>query len=301
MSGNHNHSHSKEFPLILALLLTISFFGVEIAAGILSKSLALLSDAAHMLTDVVAIAVALISIKISKKPADKKRTFGYYRFEVLAPAFNAILLMLMSIYILYESYLRLIDKNKVEINTYVMLFVSITGLIINVICLKILSHDKNESLNIKGAYLEILSDMISSFGVIIAAIIIKLTHWQWVDSAIAVAIGLWIIPRSWILFKDSINILLEGVPDGIQLEEIKNAILSISGIIGLHDLHVWAIAQNKISLSVHIIYAKTNHYEQHFILKKLRKMLDDDFQITHSTIQFEIEPCEQANEAHHNE
>ena len=294
----HDHSQTKENPLLIALFLTGTFFFVELVAGFLSGSLALISDASHMLTDVISIAIALIAIKISNKPADRKRTFGYYRFEVLAPAFNAMMLLCMSLYILYEAYERLFKKNNVLIQTWVMLTVAIIGLLINTICLKILSIGRNSNLNMKGAYLEVLSDMIGSFGVILGAIIIKVTNWQWVDSAIAIAIACWIIPRSWILFRDSINILLEGVPDGIHIEEIQMAILSIPGVIGIHDLHVWGLSSNKISLSVHVVHS-LSHQGQHQILFQVRELLNHKFNISHATIQCEIEPCEQSNDSHH--
>ena len=295
---HHDHSQVKESPLLLALLLTGAFFIVELVAGFLAGSLALISDAAHMLTDLVAIIIALIAIKIAKKPADRKRTFGYYRFEILAPAFNAIMLLCMSIYILYEAYERIMNKNNMVIQPWVMLNIALIGLIINLICLKILSTGKDSSLNMKGAYLEVLSDMISSVGVIFGAIIIKVTGWQWVDSAIAIAIACWIIPRSWNLFKDSINILLEGVPDNINIDEIQNAILEIPGVVGIHDLHIWALSTHKISLSVHVVHSLSDK-GQHQILVQVREMLVYKFHISHSTIQCEIEPCEQAHDVHH--
>ena len=221
----HNHTHNfkntKEKPLFLALLLTGTFFFVELFTGIFSGSLALISDSAHMLTDVVGICIALVAIKIAKRPADLKRTYGYYRFEILAPSFNAFLLLFVGIYIIYESYERFTNKQNVELKIGPMFWVAVVGLVINLISMKILSSGSKDNLNLKGAYLEVMNDMLSSVGVIIAAVLIKFTGWQWLDSIVAIAIAGFIIPRTWSLLKDSINILLEGVPKGIHIENIK--------------------------------------------------------------------------------
>jgi len=294
----HNHSHgfskAKEKPLIIALLLTGTFFFVELFTGIFSGSLALISDATHMLTDVIGIAIALVAIKIAKRPADLKRTYGYYRFEILAPSFNAFLLFFVGIYIIYESYERFMNKDTVDLKIGPMFFVAIAGLIINLISMKILSSGKDGNLNLKGAYLEVMSDMISSVGVIIAAILIKFTGWKWVDSIIAIAIALFIIPRTWSLLKDSINILLEGVPKGIKLENINSELSKIEGVLNIHDLHIWAISSDKINFTAHIVYSK--NYDQNKILNEIKEVLEHKFHITHVTIQLELENCGQDRE-----
>ncbi len=288
----HNHTYeAKEKPLLFALLLTGLFFFIELFAGIFSGSLALISDAAHMLTDVVGIAIAFISIKIAKKPADLKRTFGYYRFEILASSFNSILLFFVGIYILYESFNRFFYNEQFEIKTGVMLWVAIAGLLINVICLKILTSGKEQSLNIKGAYLEVFSDMLSSVGVIIAALIIQFTNIKWIDSIIAILIAIWIFPRTWSLLKDSINILLEGVPKEFNLENIKNEIVLLNGISNIHDLHIWAITSGKVNFSCHVVYR--NDHSPEDILNAIKILLADKFHIHHVTIQLELADCGQ--------
>lgn len=295
MGSNHNHSisrNSKEKPLLWALILTFSFMLVEIIGGIVTGSLALLSDAAHMVTDVTALSIALFAVKMSKRPADLMRTFGYHRFEILAAAFNTILLFFVAIYILYEAYQRVFYPP--EIHSIGMFVIAGIGLIINFISMRLLAADKNKSLNIKGAYLEVWSDMISSVGVIIAALIIYATGWAWVDSVMAVFIGLWILPRAWVLFKQSINVLLEGVPDGIDLNQLKEKAYKVKGVLDIHELHVWAITSDKISLTAHIVIDP--QYDHEHVFANLREILLSDFHISHTTFQHERERCLDADD-----
>ena len=296
----HDHSHaaagnSNERALWLSLGLTGAFMIAEVITGVLSNSLALISDAAHMFTDTAALAIALVAIRVGKRPADKKRTFGYYRFEILAAAFNAILLFLVALYILFEAYQRFSHPPAIE--STAMLVVACVGLVINLISMHLLSGGKDESLNIKGAYLEVWSDMLGSAGVIIGAIVIMTTGWTWVDSAVAVAIGLWVMPRTWQLLRVSLNILLEGVPEGVGMLEIDEAVRAVPGVISTHDLHVWAITSNKLSLTVHVVTDVAD--EKVFdLLAAIRKMLAERFDVVHTTVQIERTPCELADGAH---
>lgn len=298
MGAGHSHvkpGQGNVRALWIALLLTSTFMVAEVVGGILTGSLALISDAAHMFTDTAALAISLAAIRIGQRPADTRRTFGYYRFEILAAAVNAILLFLVALYIIYEAYQRI--KNPAEIETIGMLIVASLGLVVNLISMRLLSGGKEASLNIKGAYLEVWSDMLGSVGVILGALVIRFTGWSWVDSAIAVAIGLWVLPRTWSLLKSSMNVLLEGVPEGIGMAEVEQAILSVPGIKSVHDLHVWAITSGKTSLTVHVVctgdcqdYPKT--------LKAIRFKLSEQFDIHHATVQLEEQPCEQATGLH---
>jgi cobalt-zinc-cadmium efflux system protein len=298
MGSGHSHGVSagqNERPLWIALSLTTIFLLAEVIGGILANSLALISDAAHMFTDAAALAISLTAIRIGRRPADSTRTFGYYRFEILAAAFNAILLFLVAIYILYEAYDRL--KNPPEIQSGAMLVIAVLGLIINLISMRLLSAGKNESLNVKGAYLEVWSDMLGSIGVIVGALVIRWTGWSWVDSAVAVAIGLWVLPRTWILLKQSINVLLEGVPEGIGVADVRAAILGCPGVTSIHDLHIWSISSGKTSLSVHVVCEATNT-DWPAMLDAVRQKLETEFDIHHATIQLERIACEQAKEVH---
>jgi cobalt-zinc-cadmium efflux system protein len=296
----HDHSHGvvedgNEKSLWWALGLTTTFMIVEVVAGVLSNSLALISDAAHMFTDTAALAIALAAIRIGKRAADKQRTFGYYRFEILAAAFNAILLFLVAMYILYEAWQRF--QSPPEVQSTAMLIVAIVGLVVNVISMRLLMGRKDESLNVKGAYLEVWSDMLGSAGVIGGAIIIKFTGWAWVDTVVAVGIGFWVLPRTWTLLRESLNILLEGVPEGVEFERIEAALAKVDGVKSVHDLHVWAISIGKLSLTVHIVSAWPVE-RQNELLLAVRHLVEETFKIYHSTVQIEQTPCDQAD-GHH--
>ena len=241
-----------------------------------------------MCSDVAALVIALLAIQISKRKADSKRTFGYYRFEILAAVLNAVILMVVAIYIFYEAYQRLFTPHIVESTT--MLFVAGIGLIVNTIAITLLHIGSKHSLNVRAAYLEAWADMLGSIGVIVAGLLIRYTGWAPIDSIIAVGIGLWVLPRLWILLKESINILLEGVPEGIELAEITGSLAKIPGVTEVHDLHVWALSSGKISLTVHLVIDKTQQSEQ-TILKAASEIIEGKFRVTHSTIQIEVEPC----------
>lgn len=251
----HDHSHAtvtedNAKKLSFALALTVTFLIVEVIAGFVTQSLALLSDAAHMFTDAAALAIALAAIKIGKLPADNKRNFGYQRFEILAALFNALMLFVVAIYIVYEAYQRL--SQPAEIQSLGMLMVAGLGLIVNLISMRILFSSASDSLNMKGAYLEVFSDALGSVGVIVAAILIYFTGWMWVDTVIAVLIGFWVLPRTWILLKQSIHILLEGVPEEIDIEKLRSDLLLLEGVEGIHQLKVWAITSKNIHLTAHL-------------------------------------------------
>ena len=296
MSATHTHalptSQNEKF-LWIALGLTSSFLIAEVIGGIVTGSLALLSDAAHMFTDASALAISLAAMRIAKRPADLRRTFGYHRFEILAAAFNAILLFLVAIYILYEAYQRF--NFPAEVQPIGMLVIASIGLIVNLISMRLLSAGKDTSLNVKGAYLEVWSDMLGSIGVIAGALMIRFTGWVWVDSAIAVAIGLWVLPRTWILLKESLNILLEGVPEGMDIDEIQKSMLAVPGVISVHDFHVWAITSGKTSLTAHVVY-NTAYSPEDQLLPAVQSVLAKRFNVHHTTLQYEKTPCTQIDD-----
>ena len=259
---------------------------IEVIAGFITQSLALLSDAAHMFTDAAALAIALVAIKVGKLPADSKRTFGYQRFEILAALFNALMLFVVAIYILYEAYQRF--SQPPDIQSGGMMIVATIGLVINLISMKILFSSSQESLNIKGAYLEVLSDALGSVGVIIGAAIIYFTGWMWVDTLIAIFIGFWVLPRTWILLKQSINILLEGVPDEIDIENLRNDLLKLKGVESIHQLKVWAITSKNVHLTVHLFAPQADRNE---LYKDALEMLTHQHGITEMTLQIEDDEC----------
>ncbi len=286
MGSGHDHTATtkNEGRLIAALSLTAIFLIVEVVAGLLTRSLALLSDAAHMFTDVAGLAIALAAVRIGKRAADRQRTFGYYRFEILAAAFNAVLLFLVAGYILLEAYDRF--REPPAIQSIPMLTVAVLGLIVNFISMRLLGAGKDESLNVKGAYLEVWSDMLGSLGVIVAAIVIYLTGWFWVDAIVAVGIGLWVLPRTWQLLKETTNILLQGVPRGISVEAIETALRRMPQVSDVHSLHVWALTSGRNVISVHIV-ATQGLGDGNTFRREVESLLHAEFGFYHSTIQLE--------------
>jgi len=288
MSSGHSHGTVRagnEKALWAALALTTAFLVVEVVGAFITSSLALLSDAAHMFTDVAALGISIAAIHIARRAADRKRTFGYYRFEILAAAFNATLLFFVAIYILYEAWQRL--RTPADIQSIGMLIIASLGLVINFVSMKLLSAGSEESLNVKGAYLEVWSDMIGSLGVIAAAVIIYFTGWKWVDSVVAAGIGLWVLPRTGTLLKESVNILLQGVPKDVDIDALEGAILSVAGIKEIHDLHIWSLTSGKNVLSLHVV-ANLNERAEQDILADVGRVVRE-FKIPDLTIQVEAE------------
>lgn len=288
MGSEHAHGsaavregHQKK--LIIALALTGSFMIAEVIGAWITGSLALLSDASHMFTDTAALAISLIALQIAKRPADQKRTFGYARLEILASAFNAVLLFMVAMYILYEAYQRFFMPS--EIATGPMMWIAIGGLLTNLASMRLLASASNESLNVKGAYLEVWSDMLGSLGVIVAALIIRFTGWTWVDTVVAVAIGLWVLPRTWQLLRESLGILMEGVPQGLSVLEIESTILGVDGVAGVHDLHVWALSSGSNVLTSHVVVRSAADGD--LVLAAVINAVSNAFEIHHCTIQIE--------------
>lgn len=295
MSSGHSHAlpeNKNESTLWIALGLTSTFLIAEVVAGLLLNSLALLADAAHMFTDAAALGVSLAAVRVARRPADIRRTYGYQRFEILAAAFNALMLFGAAIYILYEAWQRF--RSPAEVQSGGMLVVATLGLIINLISMRLLSGGKDISLNVKGAYLEVWSDMLGSLGVILAAVAIRFTGWNWMDTLVAVGIGLWVLPRTWTLLRESLNILLEGVPEGVDLDSVNAALVSVPGVISIHDLHLWALTSGKNSLTVHVVHAESINSVT--LRASIQTVLAEQFQVFHTTLQLELTPCEHTDD-----
>ncbi|MGE0045916.1 MAG: cation diffusion facilitator family transporter, partial [Hyphomonadaceae bacterium] len=268
---------------------TAAVLVAEIVGGVIFRSLALISDAAHMFTDTAALAIALAAIRIGRKPADDKRTFGYRRFEILAAALNASLLFLVALYILYEAYQRFVRPQPVE--SLGMLVVAAIGLAANFIAMQVLRAGSANSVNMRGAYLEVWADMLGSIGVIVGAVIIWFTQWAWVDPVIAVAIGLWVLPRTWTLLAETTNVLLEGVPKNVSIDAVRNALHGADGVAGVHDLHVWEIAGGLPSLSAHVVLQDGANAEQ---VRVAVAAALAELHIEHVTLQVEQSVCAQS-------
>lgn len=291
--GGHGHDHTagaNSKSLLMALGLTSTFLIAEVVGGVVFKSLALLSDAAHMFTDATALAIALLAIRVGQRPADEHRTFGYRRLEVLAAAFNAVLLLLVAVYILWEGVQRILKPEPV--GSIGMLAVAVIGLLVNLISMRLLAAGKDRSLNVKGAYLEVWADMLGSVGVIAGALAIRFTGWLWVDPVVAIGIGLWVVPRTWSLLKDAGNVLMEGVPRGVSLSALRAAITQVDGVRSVHDLHVWGMSSAEADATAHVVLSEGA--DPHAVRLAVARLLKEQFDVTHVTIQTETEPCAEA-------
>lgn len=266
--------------------LTFTYFIVEVAGGLWTNSLALLSDAAHMLTDVFGLALALFAAWMSMKPTTPARTYGYYRVEILAALTNAVVLFFISFYILFEAYRRF--REPPEISSLPMLAVASIGLIVNLVGIWLLRRAAKDSLNMQGAFLEVVSDLLSSVGVLIAGAIMWFTGWYYADPIFSVVIGLFILPRTWKLMVQAVNILLEATPAHINLVEVKKAMLQVEGVGAVHDLHAWTITSGIDALSAHVVAVDTASASTVAMLsERVSAALKDQFKLDHATIQVE--------------
>lgn len=285
----HGHTHSvsasgrNKRPLMIVLGLTTAYMLAEVIGGLTTNSLALLADAGHMLTDVGGLALALLAIKFAERPATPERTYGYYRVEILAALTNAVVLIGISVFILYEAYERF--RNPPEVQSTTMLLIAVIGLVINVAGVFILRSGSKESLNMKGAYFEVLSDMLTSVGVIIAGVIMLTTGWYYADPLISAGIGLFIFPRTWALLKDAVSVLLEGTPSDVNITALRDTLSKIEGVAEIHDLHVWSLTSGVNALSVHVVLAEGNEHDD--VLQRVHDMCTDEFKIEHVTAQTE--------------
>jgi cobalt-zinc-cadmium efflux system protein len=305
MGAGHDHGDSSQIrherPLWWALGLTAVFLAAELIGAWLTNSLALLSDAAHMGTDTLALVIALTSVRLSRRAADARRTFGYVRVEALGAMVNGLMLFGVAAYILWEGWQRF--QQPPEVASTGMLVVATVGLIVNMISMRLLKAGSGESLNMKGAYLEVWSDMLGSVAVIAGAIIIKVTGWWRVDPILAVLIGLWVLPRTWVLLKDALNVLMMGVPKGVDLPKIRAELEAVPGVIEIHDLHVWALASTQPALAAHAVTAPGANEAE--VRNDATKRLAEVFSIRHVTLQTETSashcaepPCDDEHKDH---
>lgn len=300
----HNHSHhhhpdavrqrSKK-AMISVLLLSAIYMAVEVAAGLYTGSLALIADAGHMLSDVAALGLALFASYLATRAPNNEKTYGYYRSEVLAALFNAALLLALSGYILFESVHRLMAPQ--EILSGPMMFVAIGGLVVNLISMKLLAPSSEHSINARAAYLEVLADMLGSAAVIGAGVLIWLTGWTFIDPIISALIGLMIFPRTWLLLKECVHILMEGTPARIELTKLRDAIAKVPGIVDVHDLHVWTLTSSKDAMSAHVIVSAEANVD--VVLEQLNELVRHEFDLHHTTIQVERLTCKTRDDVCH--
>jgi len=290
MGHDHNHLPTEirhEKPLWWALGLTTTFLLVEVFGAFWTNSLALLSDAAHMATDTLALMIALVAVRLSRRPPDAKRTYGYARLEALGAMINGGMLFVVAGYILWEAVQRF--RAPQEIASTGMLVIAAIGLGINLVSMRLLQAGSGESLNVKGAYLEVWADMLGSVAVIIGALLIRWTGWKPIDPILAVLIGLWVLPRTWVLMREAINVLLEGVPKGMDITAVRSALCAQPGVVDVHDLHVWALASSTPALTAHVVMA--DGVDADALRRALGTALHEGFDIDHVTLQIEADHC----------
>jgi cobalt-zinc-cadmium efflux system protein len=276
--------------LKFALLISLIYFFAEAIAGFLTNSLALLSDAGHMMSDIGAMTLSLLAFRMAQRPATVESTYGYHRVEILVALFNGLALWLIVGVLFTAAYNRLL--NPPEVQSEAMVIVAVVGLLVNVAAGVILHGSHHENLNLRGAYLHVVSDAIGSLGAIVAGSIMLATGWYLADPLISLLIGVLILHSSWSLIKDCLSILMQSVPKGIRLEDVKQTIEGVDGVLKVHDLHVWAVTSGIYTLSAHAVV--DNGQDFHRVLNGIEETLRDRFRIEHTTIQLETESREES-------
>jgi cobalt-zinc-cadmium efflux system protein len=266
-------------------MITGSWFLVELAAGFYTNSLALIADAAHMITDVAALSLSFFALKISARPATHQKTYGYVRAEILAALANGVLLVVISIYIFYEAYSRLLSPPVVKSTP--MLIVAGVGLMANLTTAGLLYRSQHENLNIRGAFLHVVGDTLGSVGAIIAGIVMVVWRWYLADPLISVLVALLVLYSSWQLVRESVDVLLEGTPRHLNISSILADLGSVRGVLSVHDLHVWSITSHMPAMSCHIVLRRDA--DPAAVLQTLSRLMRDKYHIEHTTIQIETE------------
>ncbi|HEY8001237.1 MAG TPA: cation diffusion facilitator family transporter [Solirubrobacterales bacterium] len=290
MTGEHaggidlDREGSKR-ALKLVLALTSAFLVAEVVGGVISDSLALLADAGHMLSDTLSLGVALFAAWLAGRPGGPSRTFGYRRAEILAALFNGVTLVAISIWIFIEAGMRFGDPPDVEAG--LMLAIAVVGLGVNVVAARILHGHSGESLNVSAALRHVVADILGSVGVIVAAVVILATGWEYADPVVSVAIGLLILASSWTILRDSVQILLEGSPAGTDVEQVGLAMAEVAGVKQVHDLHVWTITSGFPALAAHVLVDRDT--DCHATRRELEAMLHERFELDHTTLQVDHE------------
>ena len=295
-SRTHTHPHLTdkiEHPgtrLVLSLVFTLAFVVVEMVAGLWANSLALLTDAAHNFTDVIALGLSWHAIRLATKPAHSGRTFGYHRAGILIALVNATTLAVIALGIFYEAYHRFVTPLVVEAN--ILIGVAVVAFVVNTGTALLVRRGSENDLNLRSAYLHLVGDALSTFAAIVAGIGIALTGWVWLDPLVSVFIGLFIIWNAWGIIKETVEILLEGTPRDVDVNAIVRDLGRIDGVRGVHDLHVWSITQSMRSLAAHIDTDDISISASALIQREINQVLMHKYGIAHATLQFECTECE---------
>jgi cobalt-zinc-cadmium efflux system protein len=285
----HSHSNSNMRRVTIALALTAAFMLVEVAGGIISGSLALLADAGHMLTDTMALALAAVAFSVSKRPPDKRLTYGYQRFQILAAFVNGLSLLVIVGWILFEAVSRFLDPPEVMGRT--MLAVATAGLVVNLISFIVLHGGDRDNLNIRGAALHVAGDLLGSVAAIAAALVILSTGWMAIDPILSVAVAMLILRSAWMLVKRSSHVLLEGAPEWLDLDAMQEKVVTrVPTVTSIHHVHVWGLTPQDLMLTMHVCMAVQPENPTE-VIRGVKNVLQDEYGIGHSTIEIETEDC----------
>jgi cobalt-zinc-cadmium efflux system protein len=283
----HDHKPVNESNLLVATLLNLVITLMEIAGGILSNSLALISDALHNLSDTFATFIAYLAIKIGKRKANAKKTFGYKRIEIIAALLNAVILIVICVFLFKEAWERIQEPEP--INSLIVILVAMLGLGANLLAVSLLKKDSRKSLNVKAAYVHLIGDSLSSLLVILAALAIQLFDIYWIDPVITILIGIYLIREAYIILKESVNILMQSTPDTVDVNKIQAKIETFPEIASLHHLHAWALDDHTIHIEAHVELSENLKISEiKPIQEKIEKLLKERFHINHTTLQFEF-------------
>ena len=292
---NHLHTHFNELTqqtvrrLALSLGITLAFVAVEIVAGIFANSLALLTDAAHNFTDVMALALSWWALRLTSQPADQGKTYGYHRAGILAALANSTTLVVIALGIFYEAYQRFI--NPPEVQADVLIGVGTLAVLINVVTALLVRRGAEQDLNIRAAFLHLMGDVLSTVGAVIAGVIIRFTDWNWLDPLVSVLIGFLILWSAWSIIREAVDILMESTPTDIDMDSMIGDITSVDGVHDVHDLHVWSITQSMRTLSAHLVTDDIPISEGASIQTRVNELLYHKYGVNHATLQLECEAC----------
>lgn len=276
----HHHAGQAPNAVIKAMGVTIVFMLVELMGGYLANSLALISDGAHMLTDVGALLLTLFVLWLARRPSNDTMSFGYHRAEILGALGSGLAIWLIAGFLIYEAIVRM--QAPPEVNGPIVFFVATIGLLANLVAMRMLSHAKHGNMNVRAAYLHMLSDLLGSLGAIIAGAVLWITHWRPIDPIITVLFAGLMLVSSWSLVKEAIQILMESTPSSVDAAQVRADLLALSGVTEVHDLHIWTVASGRHALSVHVIAVEAGQ-----LLAKVNEVLKDRYGIIHTTVQIE--------------
>lgn len=289
MSDSGHSHHYVLSRMKFVVWLTVAIFILEVVGGILTHSLALLSDAGHILADVLALGLSWVALVLSSRPANDRKTYGYLRTEVIAASINGATLFLVAIWIFYEAYQRI--NQPVAVKSLEMFIIATVGLLVNLVVFFKLKGISEHSLNVKSAFLHVLGDMLASVGVIIGGVIMLFTRLYIVDPIVSILVGLIILRSAFSVIRESTDILLEGVPRNVQLNDVDSTLREVEGVEDLHELHVWSVSSKDVALSCHVLIKEQSIHSAQNILDQIRLQLKKRFNIEHTTIQFECGCC----------